>query len=59
MAELTVNVAVAVPPLVNVRLEELREEVRPVGDTVVDSATVPLNPKRLAAVTVDVPVEPA
>lgn len=59
VAELTVSVEVAFPPLDRVMLEGLREAVRPVGVTAVDRLTVPLNPNRLEAVIVDVPVEPA
>ncbi len=57
--ELAVKVEVDVPPLVSVMLVALRDTVSPLGETVVDREIVPLNPNRLAAVTVEVPEDPA
>ncbi len=41
VVELTVRVEVPVPPLVRVTLAELRDAVRPEGETVADRDTVP------------------
>jgi hypothetical protein len=59
VVELTVSVDVPVPPLVRMILEGLSDAVRPEGETLVESDTVPVNPLRLVRVMVEVAEEPA
>lgn len=42
VAELTVSVEVAVPPLAKVTLAGARDAVRPEGETIVERETVPV-----------------
>ena len=52
--------SVLVPVLPNVTLVGERVQVRPVlGETLVASATVPVNPWTLFTITVEVPADPA
>ena len=59
VVEVTVRVEVPVPPLVKLTLVGLRDAVRPEGETVAESETVPVKLYRLFTVTVKVPEEPA
>ncbi len=59
VVEFAVSVDVPVPPLVRVMLEGLTYAVRPEGETLVESETVPVKPLRLVTVTVEMAEEPA
>ncbi len=59
VAELTVSVDVPDPPETRVTLAGLTDTDSPVGDTEVESETVPANPLRLERVRVDVADCPA
>ena len=54
VAELTVRVELAVPPLVNETLDGLRDAVKPEVETVVERETVPVKLYRLVSVIVAV-----
>ncbi len=59
VAELKLTVAEPDPPETRVTLVGLMDEVRPNGDEVEESDTVPDKPPRLVSAMFDVPVEPA